>query len=410
MLAVASLAAGAVAVGTQRADAAEQGTIEHATVERVIDGDTVDVRTGDLVTRIRLLNIDTPELAHGGKPAECLAVEATNALNTLLPAGSDVTLDYDVAKVDRYGRTLAAVTNASGQFVEEQLALQGLGARAYFGDNKRFLPAVTEAQQIAESTEAGMWNPALDCTPAALVKSLEQQATKAATPLPKDTVGLAETIVAASVILEAADVAEDGLDAMSWLRSTSYRQFADPIDAVRSKAMKRIDRSVDEISPAAKADRKAERQAVKKTAASTKPTAKEKAAAKKKAKATKKARLLAGENAASARTAATKAAADREAARVAEAARIAAEQEAARVAAEQEAARVAADEAAQRAAAEQAQQQASSSDSDSDSDSGSSSGGGGSNDGGGSTYTGCRNYNGTGMIDSKGRSFAPIPC
>ncbi|WP_345542887.1 thermonuclease family protein [Microbacterium jejuense] len=82
------------------------------------------------------------------------------------------------------------------------------------------------------------------------------------------------------------------------------------------------------------------------------------------------------------------------AAEKAEADRLAAE-EAARAAAE----KAAADQAAREAAERQSR------------NSGSSGGGGGSSgDGGGSTYTGCRNYNGYGMIDTKGRHFEPIPC
>ncbi|WP_395245520.1 thermonuclease family protein [Agromyces sp. MMS24-K17] len=402
------IAAGAALVGggLVLAPAAANAAAEPAVVESVIDGDTVDVRTGDLVTRVRLLNIDTPELAHGSKPAECLALEATQALAALLPVGSPVTLDYDVAKVDRYGRTLAAVTNANGVLVETELARQGLGARAYFGDNARFLPVVTEAEEQAQAAMVGMWNPALECSPEALVNSLEQQSRTTSSTVPKTTAALAGTIVEAEALSAAADSANATLDGMSWLRSESKQVFSERIAVVATKAAKLSSRAVEAIG-GAKAD---EQRDAKQADASSKPTSKQKATAKKKAKAQAKVNRSRGQSAAKARAAALKAAADREAARIAaeEAARIAAEQEAARVAAEEaarvaaeEAARVAADEAA-RAAAQRTQSSGSGS-----SSGGSSSGGG---DGGGSTYTGCRNYNGYGMIDTKGRHFEPIPC
>ena len=92
ILLAAVVAFGAVTVVgvAQPAEAAES-----ATVEKIVDGDTIDVRTGDLVTRVRLLNIDTPEMKGADGAPECLAVEATAALAELLPIGSAVQLEYD---------------------------------------------------------------------------------------------------------------------------------------------------------------------------------------------------------------------------------------------------------------------------------------------------------------------------
>lgn len=73
------------------------------TVERVIDGDTIKLTSGET---IRYLMIDTPEISGAG---ECYGDEATQA-NTDLVAGREVRLDYDVECTDRYDRLLAYVS------------------------------------------------------------------------------------------------------------------------------------------------------------------------------------------------------------------------------------------------------------------------------------------------------------
>jgi micrococcal nuclease len=74
------------------------------TITKVYDGDTITLSTGE---RVRLLQIDTPELS----PVECYGDEARSALVTLLKSPGPITLKVDPAldKVDRYGRLLRYV-------------------------------------------------------------------------------------------------------------------------------------------------------------------------------------------------------------------------------------------------------------------------------------------------------------
>lgn len=81
-----------------------------ATVERVIDGDTIVVTggaTGDLT--IRYLGIDAPETT--GDRAECYGANAAQ-LNADLVLGKTVQLTYDGSCEDTYDRSLADVTVA----------------------------------------------------------------------------------------------------------------------------------------------------------------------------------------------------------------------------------------------------------------------------------------------------------
>ena len=61
----------------------------HAAVLEVIDGDTVVVRTGQTTEHVRLLGIDTPEIAHHGQPGDCFGAEAATRTAELLPAGGE---------------------------------------------------------------------------------------------------------------------------------------------------------------------------------------------------------------------------------------------------------------------------------------------------------------------------------
>lgn len=73
------------------------------TVARVIDGDTIELASGE---KIRYLMVDTPETSGG---VECYGEEARQ-FNIDLVEGQSVTLLYDTECVDRYQRLLAYVS------------------------------------------------------------------------------------------------------------------------------------------------------------------------------------------------------------------------------------------------------------------------------------------------------------
>lgn len=60
---------GIFAVGAVASIALGDDDEDTVVVNRVIDGDTIDVDIDGENTRVRLLNIDTPEIGHNGGPA-----------------------------------------------------------------------------------------------------------------------------------------------------------------------------------------------------------------------------------------------------------------------------------------------------------------------------------------------------
>ena len=152
---------GSVGAGTS-ASPSEDGRVA-ASVERVVDGDTIVVVLDGTSQRVRLLNIDTPESVDPDREVECLGPEAADYLEGLLPAGSEVTLAFDVERRDRYDRLLAAVFTPDGTLVNAQVAAAGFADVVVFGANDRFEPDIRAAVERAQDAGLGIWASAASC-------------------------------------------------------------------------------------------------------------------------------------------------------------------------------------------------------------------------------------------------------
>ena len=164
---VAAAAITVLALGGSYVHAGAASPLEPATVASVYDGDTLTLRDG---RRIRLVQIDTPELGSG----ECYSRAARMALLTLAPLGTRVVLEADVSldKVDRYGRLLRYIRR-SGLNVNLELVRRG-AATPYFygGDRGRYAAQIMAAARGAKAAKRGLWracpgtrlNPSLPAT------------------------------------------------------------------------------------------------------------------------------------------------------------------------------------------------------------------------------------------------------
>ena len=96
------------------------------TVDRVVDGDTVNVRAKNGVYSVRMLGIDTPETHFMGKSQGRWGNAAAEYLTDLLPVGAKVRLEYDGTACDGHGRVLAHVfkgkVHANAEMVKAGLA------------------------------------------------------------------------------------------------------------------------------------------------------------------------------------------------------------------------------------------------------------------------------------------------
>ena len=105
-----------------------------ATVEKVVDGDTIKITYQDQTYNIRMLSIDTPETHFQGKSQGYWGDQAANHLATLVPEGSEVEVVFDEEKCDRFGRLLAYVFK-DGQNINLEMVQSGLAVNYCIAPN-----------------------------------------------------------------------------------------------------------------------------------------------------------------------------------------------------------------------------------------------------------------------------------
>jgi len=146
--------------GCSTTDVAEpEGKTKVVTVERVVDGDTIEVRSeGGKVEDVRMLLVDTPETVHPDKPVQPFGQEASRLTKELLPEGTKVTLERDISERDKYGRLLAYVWK-DGKMVNQILLREGLARVAYvFEPDTRYVDEFRTIEKKAREEERGIWS------------------------------------------------------------------------------------------------------------------------------------------------------------------------------------------------------------------------------------------------------------
>ena len=134
---------------------------QQAIVVSVTDGDTVRLRgrgAGPLPgdpTRVRILLVDTPEVADGG---ECFGAEATERTEQLLPRGAEVRVEADRDLEDRFDRLLLHVWTADGVNVGEALVAEGYATVLQLDPNRRYLERFQAREEQAREADRGLWS------------------------------------------------------------------------------------------------------------------------------------------------------------------------------------------------------------------------------------------------------------
>jgi len=126
------IAHGARRGGAMTSSEATATTTTAARLVRVVDGDTVRVRTHGHEQPVRLIGIDTPETDRPGRRVECGGPQATAHLKALLTPGQRVQLVDDRTQHarDRYHRRVAYLQARHGRDVG-QAQLQAGWAAVY---------------------------------------------------------------------------------------------------------------------------------------------------------------------------------------------------------------------------------------------------------------------------------------
>lgn len=139
-------------------DGVGQQDFEIGNVERVIDGDTFELRVGDETKTIRMLLVDTPETVKKNTPVMPFGKEASDYSKGKL-IGKDVKIVFDGTRMDAYNRTLGyVVMTDTGVDYNQELIEQGYGSvRFRMGDYKRE-KAYDQAETRASEAKRGIWS------------------------------------------------------------------------------------------------------------------------------------------------------------------------------------------------------------------------------------------------------------
>lgn len=128
-------------------------------VARVIDGDTFVLSDSQ---HVRMLGIDTPELAHLSYPAEAYSDSAT-ILTEQLIYGKIIKLTFDGKSFDIFGRLLAYVwlTDINGKdpvFVQAELLKKGYARISHYPKGMRYYEIFYNLRRTAMKNNLGIWN------------------------------------------------------------------------------------------------------------------------------------------------------------------------------------------------------------------------------------------------------------
>lgn len=128
-----------------------------AIVERVIDGDTLDVLQGETIVRVRLLGVDSPETVDPRKLPECFGKEASDFAKTIL-TGKRVSLETDLSQplFDKYGRLLAYIF-LGGELFNERLIAEGFAREYTYRTRYKHQADFRQAERRAQEAGKGLW-------------------------------------------------------------------------------------------------------------------------------------------------------------------------------------------------------------------------------------------------------------
>ncbi len=128
-------------------------------VQRVVDGDTLLLGTGE---RIRLIGVNTPETVHPKKAVEAFGKEAS-AFTKRIVEGKLVRLEFDPVASrrsdgkDPYSRTLAYVFLQDGTHLNAEIIRQGYGFAVSSSPPLKYQNEFRRLEGEAREQRRGLW-------------------------------------------------------------------------------------------------------------------------------------------------------------------------------------------------------------------------------------------------------------
>ena len=131
--------------------------LQKVKVSRVIDGDTIELTTGE---KVRYIGINTPETVHPQMSSQCFGEESSSK-NKELVEGQVVYLEKDVSETDKYGRLLRYVyllsQDSSQIFINDYLVREGYARVSTFPPDVKYQDVFLTSQKAAQQENLGLW-------------------------------------------------------------------------------------------------------------------------------------------------------------------------------------------------------------------------------------------------------------
>ena len=135
------------------------GPTSEATVERVVDGDTIVVDSGGVELYVRYIGMDAPEAVKLDTPVQFMAPEATQA-NAQLVSGQTVILERDTSEADDSARLLRHVwVDRDGTLflVGLELVKAGFAQATPLPPDTKYEALYADAEAQAKAAGLGIW-------------------------------------------------------------------------------------------------------------------------------------------------------------------------------------------------------------------------------------------------------------
>ena len=152
---------------------AYSGGYESAIVNKIVDGDTINVLYHNKIENLRLIGIDAPESSLNKKAYKDAkrtqndisviidqGEKSKNYLKTLIKPEDKVTLEFDIQPKDKYNRLLAYVYLPNGEMLNEKMVMEGYATPMTVPPNIKYQDRFLKASKIARENNKGLWQTA----------------------------------------------------------------------------------------------------------------------------------------------------------------------------------------------------------------------------------------------------------
>jgi micrococcal nuclease len=148
--------------------------MDHATVVRVVDGDTLEISLAGQAEKVRLIGVDTPEVHESEKlhrdaertkqdvaMSRALGRQASDFTKSLVHAGDRVRLEFDQHPRDKYQRMLAFIWLPDGHMLNETIICAGYSpALTRYPFRQDYMERFRACERQAREGAKGLWREA----------------------------------------------------------------------------------------------------------------------------------------------------------------------------------------------------------------------------------------------------------